>query len=211
MKERPILFSGPMVRAILAGEKTQTRRVCKKAHFPGDVWADAVCPARETGWIAWEGAVQPGEALAAFTQKQYREGFPCPYGQPGDRLWVRETFLCAGHDAQGRFVGAYRADEEDAQKAGDAANPKCRYDTATWRPSIFMPRALSRITLEVVRVRVERVQDISDEDALAEGLTFTHYSPIKQGFHWLWDDINEARGYGWAVNPWVWVIEFKRV
>jgi hypothetical protein len=226
-KERPILFSRAMVRAILDGKKTQTRRVCKEAlMLPGgeqrgrlkaapgaSEWATAVYPARDSGWIAWAPRDDPG--LAEFTKKAYQHGFPCPYGAPGDRLWVRETwatmFYTYGLESTPSECTIYRADHPNATSI------------TGWRPSIHMPRSESRITLEVTGVRVERVQDISEADARAEGLSWVTptwgvpgkaeawHSDPREAFRALWDGINEARGYGWASNPWVWVVEFKPI
>lgn len=128
----------------------------------------------------------------------------CPYGQPGDRLWVRETWAEDGS----RYT--YRATNETW--------------AWHWAPSIFMPRAASRITLEITDVRVERVQDISEEDARAEGVTRELRGPrtypdrhaarshetYRDAYMRLWDALNAKRGCGWAVNPWVWVISFQR-
>lgn len=171
-KERPILFSGEMVRAILDGRKTQTRRVMKH---------------------------QNGAHLAF--QK-------CPHGNPGDCLWVRESFRLSvpAHEGQTGYP-IYRANFKDDPILG------------IWKPSIHMPRWASRITLEITGVRVERVRDISEEDAKAEGwprdqeLFPTVNTSYKANlwFERLWDSINAERGFGWDVNPWVWVLEFKRV
>lgn len=178
MKERPILFSAPMVRAILDGTKTQTRRVIKGLALN---WiADGFCP----------------EFIACAENKL------CPYGQPGDHLWVRETFLGWYNTDDGSFshAAAYRADGyklENGEK---------------WRPSIHMPRAASRITLEITGVRVERLQDISPEDCLAEGIRGEHGNgrcDLTTAYADLWEQIN---GLGsWDANSWVWVVEFKRV
>ena len=200
MKERPILFSGPMVRALLYGTKTQTRRVIKpqpwfmpEAYDHGARWAWAYS---EQAWeaengIVW-GAKFPTEQLA---QRDYFCDH-CPYGAPGDLLWVRETWRVNGNEHDYAIAGSdrvfYRADEDWNDGAG-------------WRPSIFMPRWASRITLEVVSVRVQRLQDISHEDGKAEGLDSL------DGFALLWDRIYEKRGYGWQVNPWVWAVEFRAV
>ena len=184
MKERPILFSGQMVRAILDGRKTMTRRVVDRD------WWD-VCEKGTGGYI---------ECNDSGILK-------CKYGQPEDRLWVRETFvphLCCGMHAEEIH---YRADGES-----------CPIDGTTikrWKPSIFMPRWASRITLEITSVRVERLKDISEADAEAEGVCpngnqFYPKDQYKWAFRDLWDSINSARGYGWDVNPWVWVIEFRR-
>lgn len=198
IKERPILFSGAMVRALLDGSKTQTRREVK---MPPS-WDCFVCADWGGGW--WPYRSDDGES-PTYDNNEIR--LNCPYGQPGDRLWVRETW--APHPDFPACVRrpVYRAD------------PECKYDVPRWRPSIHMPRWASRILLEVVSVRVERLQDISEADAGAEGVlewacrsqgvkdlpTFT-----KTGFFTrLWEQT-----YGpdrWATNPWVWVIEFKRV
>jgi hypothetical protein len=219
IKERGILFSEPMVRAILAGHKTQTRRVCKAA-YQGREWAGAAYPARD-GWpIFW----YPGTSknLHLFTQQMYEKGVPCPYGGPGDRLWVRETWSL--HD-----IGkpAYKA---------DATPDELRF--YRWHPSIHMPRAASRITLEIAEVCVERVQDISEADARAEGVLpnwsgdlagwdpETHgflgvyrgdeddvegyHRTGREAFAELWDTIN-GKTYPWALSPWVWAISFTVV
>lgn len=190
MRERPIIFSGEMVRAILEGRKTQTRRVVKPQP-PLDEW----------------GVSKPWQTDAfEVNGRDYR----CPYGLPGDRLWVRETFSPDYFDAQSRH--AYRADW--TLESGEfVPEPK-------WTPSIHMPRWASRITLEVTDVRVERVQDISNSDIYAEGILPPDpdepgpYDPdegARSAFKDLWWSINAKRGYGWEKNPWVWVVEFKRV
>jgi len=184
-RERPILFSGPMVKAILAGEKTQTRRVitAKGAQSLSIAyWRPAGQPENAGRWVASDGL--PIGHIA------------CPYGAPGDRLWVRETFREA--DVGVRF----RADLGGAD-----------VDPGGWTPSIFMRRRLSRIDLEVTAVRVERLQEITEEDARAEGSSFMPSAApgLRYRFHLGWDSLNEKRGYGWAKNPWVWVVSFKRL
>lgn len=188
MTDRPILFSGEMVRAILEGHKTQTRRVIDfRERFPGDSphsIPDSFAHIDGGGnWVFWSGGDSPG--LAEFTKKAYPngEGFECPYGKPGDTLWVRETWAIdkawdtiKPSDISSYWGGLYY------RATGD--NP-----AGKWRPSIFMPRWASRISLLVKAVRAERVQEISHDT--------------------LWDSINAPRGYGWSVNPWVWVIEFE--
>lgn len=174
-KERPILFSGPMVKAILSGAKTQTRRLIK-ASGPWDVYEG-----RDMDPWPLRG---PGQGARV----------PCPYGFPGDRLWVRETWaLLTG--AGVRVV--YRADGEPRQRFyPDEAIPM------KWAPSIHMPRKYSRLALDVTGVRVERIRDISHADVRAEG--FERRDDLMQ----LWVKLN---GVGtWADNPWVWVVEFKR-
>jgi len=200
MKERPILFSGAMVRAILSGQKTQTRRVVK---------------------------LYPADTVAA----------PCPYGQPGDRLWVRETWqgpIMEGdefenryHDDPAKFQTPeycfYAADGGSAPEFVDVDdNLRC-----CWRPSIHMPRWACRLVLEIVSVRVERLQAISLVDAESEGIIKRRsdvyagdvdWLPVKDGepfrtpveaYRSLWQSINGPES--WQANPWVWVVEFKRV
>lgn len=191
-KERPILFSAPMVRAILAGTKTQTRRVVKP---------------RDLAWMdEHQGLREPCNAER------------CPYGRPGQRLWVRESHWwfkdepdhsCGYYPPKlTREDVEYRADGDDGRKA--------------WRPSIHMPRWASRITLEITGVRVERLRDISEADAIAEGITRDrdgHGWQVEDGRHYsddpresyasLWETINGPGS--WGANPWVWCIAFKRV
>lgn len=227
-KERPILFNGEMVRAILDGRKTQTRRVMKDQppvdiYYPGypqfnaerKEWTFAIEPQIST----WNGVVTTSRR--------------CPYGQPGDRLWVRETWAalrmefdlesgyCDGwEETTPDYVKKYRDDNSNHlfldPPRYDIAYLDC-YDNGAdnveergfrWRPSIHMPRWASRIDLLVKDVRVERVQDISWEDAVSEGIP--DIDPIND-FHYLWDSINAKRGFGWDMNPWVWVVEFERI
>ena len=203
MKERPILFSGEMVRAILEGRKTQTRRVVKPTQS-----TPKVAPLRMEPWIIdgeWQEDDNGAPCWSGFHPDYPGEAkwFSCPYGQPGDRLWVRETW--AQHFGELR----YRADEA----------PDGYYHGAKgWKSSIFMPRAISRITLEITDVRVERVQEISEPDAEAEGITPEFPARAQdisgsdqRAFANLWDSINAKRGYGWDANPWVWVVSFRRV
>lgn len=185
IKERPILFSAPMVRAILDGRKTQTRRIWK--HY------------------------QPMANLDPDTFKR-----ACPYGVPRDHLWVRETF---SKEADGRLV--YRSDKSaiystSGKIRGSLFYLPSDYEPIRWRPSIFMPRWASRITLEIVSVRVERLRDISERDAKAEGVCETcnclDAVIITSTDHYrrLWDSIN-GKTHPWSSNPWVWVIEFRRI
>jgi len=186
MTERPILFSGEMVRAILAGRKTQTRRVIK-------------C----TGLDCLGACGVAGEDMR-FAGRDWVGNsvlLKCPHGQRGSKLWVRETWQ---EDPVGEFGICYKA---------TGHNEKCKVHSHLWRPSIFMPRHASRLTLEITGVRVERVQDISEDDAKAEGVE--PFAPddgrYRIGYAELWDSINAKRGFGWEVNPWAWVLEFKRV
>lgn len=204
VKERPILFSGEMVRAILDGRKTQTRRAVKGRKIPCDKGHDPDLPDQR-----FMSVVQGGRwGFGAFgaTEREALEKCihygGCPYGKPRDRLWVRETWMNSGRMDPRVF---YRADPESG-RLGE------RYQ---WKPSIHMKRVDSRITLEVTGVRVERVQEISPEDAIAEGAMHPEASPAglsaRRVFGELWNSINAKRGFGWDVNPWVWVVEFKRI
>ena len=207
MKERPILFSDAMVRAILDGTKTQTRRVVKLIglrHTDVDAW--------HLDGVQWEAGayIEGNPASMGF----YR----CPYGEPGDRLWVRETWWKGSEDegeAPSRDRGSpveYRADTSvDAPGGWDAEPRTNRPAWARWRPSIHMPRWASRITLELTDVRVQRVRDITDEDARAEGVRATVGGDLahRAEFALLWDFINLNRA-SWASNPWVWALTFKR-
>ncbi len=189
IKERPILFSGPMVRAILAGRKTQTRRIIKPQ--PSQ---------KENGWWKWDGtrpkATRATGSIASNTSPEIWLPFSCPYRYPGDRLWVRETWA---KQLSGKYI--YRADHQDWELADYTA-------TGAWRPSIYMPRAACRILLQITHIRVERLHDISADDARAEGCTDP--GPIAIGeYQTLWEKINGPES--WALNPWVWVITFKPV
>lgn len=222
-RERPIIFSGPMVRAILEGRKSQTRRVLKPQ--PDQ---DASTHWRES-WGVWRNTTtHPGVR------------WRCPYGQPGDRLWVRETWLEFDRDHRhepgprdrlldiGRPVRngvAYRADTDSE---GDAIRKEYGYK---WRPSIHMPRWASRLTLEVTGVRVERVQEISETDARSEGVHPERETRVngrhlavdgypgrleagnlhRIAFVRLWDSIHARLGHPWEANDWVWVVEFRRL
>ena len=233
MTERPILFSAPMVRAILAGTKTQTRRIIKcPAHYQIEEKDDG----KPWPWM--------------YDSERDRDHFmPCPYGEPGTRLWVREAFMHEPADYCWEASVSipcrpastvYRADFPDS-KPGEG-----------WKPSIHMPRNLSRITLEIVDVRVERLQDISEADAIAEGCVARPFpGPWWQGYRrredgelmhqqvvgddppaWMiephkmkhaahldrsarddfrsvWMQINGAES--WEANPWVWCVSFRRV
>ena len=196
MNEKPILFRGPMVRAILEGRMTMTRRVIK--------------PWKRISWPVE--TVQRGYTVT-FSYKAangiWTETMPmvCPYGMPGDRLWVRESW---------RECGSIQMCDDAITPDGLLAGlDRCRYMAdgrwdGPWRPSIYMPRWASRITLEVTAVRVERLNAITAGDAETEGVDASNCCRI-EAFERLWDSINAKRGYGWSVNPWVWVIGFQRV
>lgn len=241
MKERPILFSGEMVRAILEGRKTQTRRIIKpqpphscQYKINGNL-SHALC----YGTGKYENICVPPTP----TSKDHR--LPCRYGKPGDRLWVRETWIHGVEydendmpiftpEGNYQYKTWYRAtdyelvwhDEDDGH-----CDPK-------WKPSIHMPRSASRILLEITAIRIERLQDISDDAAEAEGIEgwnvptggddyqdywrnylmtqrqekqgYPHFEgDMLASFKSLWESINGPES--WAKNPWVWVIEFKKV
>ncbi len=214
MKEHPILFKGEMVTAILEGRKTQTRRLIKPQPF-------------STADGSWHIELNP--RVGFNSQRTLRNMLPyhCPHGQPGDRLWVKETWaiicnaalpLCSCETDEERKVNhyvEYRADTgnpypgewpEDEAKGNDEA-PK-------WKSSMFMPRWASRITLEIVNVRVERLQDIDNHESWKEGIQefgkwIENEGVARDEYARLWNRINGAGS--WEENPWVWVVEFKRV
>ena len=213
MSEKPILFSGPMVRALLEGRKTQTRRVVKKA--PSDWEPEELCATNSEGHQTIGHSGLWGDAADPTTDSAIR----CPFGIPGDQLWVKETHYIdtpfvnvpkekpEGFDMRDVY---YRADGECCQQI-----PECQcFDVGKpkWRPSIFTNRWLSRIQLKVTDVRAERLNEISEEDALADGGWRysnwpVHKSPVSS-FCNLWDSIN-ADKHPWESNPWVWVVEFR--
>ncbi|OEC58370.1 hypothetical protein [Pseudomonas sp. AP42] len=212
IKERPILFSAPMVRAILEGRKTVTRRAIKvQPHI--DVSGN-FCVGNSS--YGQDGYGKP-------VTKHFVNGC-CPYGKPGDRLWVRETWARVGNDDPGylTFGATYPSClPPELENIPPASQIR-------WKPSIHMFRRDSRILLEITDVRVERLQDISEEQALAEGI-IPH---VRGGWHWhqhdpsnvddwhqfgfkspafAFQDLWIGTGGDWDANPWVWVVEFKRV
>lgn len=222
MKERPILFSGPMVKAILAGRKTQTRRVVE----PLPSWqVHSVCDPN--------GAADPWAVWFHYPDTD-RVGHlrVCPYGVPGDRLWVKETcFIWArwcknGFTKSGRQRWRFKVENPhtvvfDPNHPQVATRKTPRETCMYWRrPSIFMPRWASRLTLEITDVRVQRLQEISASDVLAEGVDNGKSNPAmgvrwenmqRMAFEELWDSINAKRGHGWEKNDWVWALTFGRV
>lgn len=202
MKERPILFGGGMIRAILAGVKTQTRRVLAVQPPRDDYQLFEIYSSTEKrteGKLHWALLNEGGYGFDA-TDSRY---FSCPYGKPGDMLWVREAWGVCPH------CGTVNWKQEEASRRLCGCR-ECMGEIGRWRPSIHMFREYSRITLEIVHVRVERVQEITPDDIAAEGLPRLGYSSLDSWIE-LWDSINAQRGYGWDVNPWVWVVEFRRV
>lgn len=238
--EHPILFTGPMIRAILEGRKTQTRRVILPQ--PDNPNTFGISPIWGSGVPKFSDDIRLRDKFcihAAFNENGQRvdRWLPCPYGQPGDHLWVRETHSIVP-------ATAYRASrEENDDTIPHVVSPDGKdwavfregwtRSAPDWRPSIHMPRWASRLTLEVVNIRVERVRDISEQDAIAEGVEIatspedrvyrlTRGNPMWLGyggalpcvsaqdsFSTLWDSINAKRGHSWESNCWVWVVEFK--
>lgn len=203
VKERPILFSPEMVRAILDGRKTMTRRIVK---LPD--WATC-CDGRGRDVVPhWpDNGAHPlfGECYLRFSYCKLCGSMGsrvhCPF-EVGGLLWVREAWgYKTFTDARNKQV-IYRADTVGTRQES----------TLRWRPSIHMPRWASRITLEVTGVRVQRVQGNDEWDVRSEGLRRSEDGPnLRASFRRLWNDINAKRGYGWDANPWVWVVEFKRI
>lgn len=229
MKSRPILFSAPMVRAILEGRKTQTRRVVKiKDHslpLARGFWMDpdGKCVDKDGPRYSFGHRV-PGDPGNMYVH----ERVTCPYGLPGDRMWVRETWgvwaWSDGYTLNEHIE--YRADRQDGRIPDGVSR---------WRPSIHMPRKHSRITLEITGIRVDRLQEISEEDAMAEGvdrdpepldpddqedprevgypsasaLAMAEATMHRRLFSSLWERIHGAGS--WDANPWVWIVEFRRV
>lgn len=214
MKETGLMFKAPLVRAILSGQKTQTRRVVKGVkHFPdwgsavgmvGGAWrygSPAALGLAERG-DHWSVTLDDDHLKRMCTQEAYGwgAGAGCPMGQPGDRIYVRETF--AQHP---QFADlAYRAEGEEFEDSDGALwVPK-------WTPAIHMPRKLARIWLEVTGVRVERLQSISRGDAMAEGCPVPNMADGADPRDWF-AEVWKSTGGNWVSNPWVWVIDFKRI
>jgi hypothetical protein len=214
MKERPILFSAPMVRAILEGRKSQTRRVIDpQPDIPH--WMSLI-------------EMEPKNGLARFRKvapdwpDDSRDDIYCQYGKPGDRLWVRETWKT---DREYDPWAPCQIDSGAsiffmADQCAHRINHRFECGPHEWgktRSSIHMPRWASRITLEITGIRVERLQNISAADVAAEGVepedgkTYPAIGIHTAAYMELWDAINAKRGHPWESNPWVWVIEFRRI
>jgi len=187
MKAHPIIFNDEMVRAILADKKTQTRRVVKPALWPILDESNYV-----NGW--------PSLDMLDFE-------IPCPFGRVGSELWVKETWAyCDEIEHYNQLLG------EDRRALYRATDPD--YWVRRWRPSRFMPRCASRITLEITGIRVEKLQAITANDINAEGYPYQMDQGGPVGLLWymgLWDSINAKRGYGWDTNCWCWVLEFRKM
>ena len=216
MKERPVIFNGEMVRAILAGRKTQTRRVMKVQ--PPEGWwplnsfgvEDPIARTYTKAVVDRHGYMQAGPQVFGVADETW--GAVSPFGQQGDRLWVRETHRevgysecgCSDHCECKKGGYAYRADGFDGEEK--------------WTPSIHMPRSACRLLLEITDVRVERLNDINEQDAIAEGMddgsspaaiAAGWFEKPSRAFRRLWERIYGQES--WDSNPWVWVVEFKQV
>lgn len=231
MRELPILFSEPMVRAISLSRKSQTRRPMRPQPFHDD-----------RGLLWWHWSQHAGSARDRPVGAPSDEWLArCPYGEPGDQLWVRETFVAFGrwetrfNAKKGRdewhFVDMTLDTGRQYRYGGDLPNAQRAGATPTWwrRPAIFMPRAASRTQLKVISARIERLQAISEPDATAEGvMPYAIYGgkvaswkggpefpaahdTARGAYRDLWDSLNAERGLSWAANPWVWVVEFRRM
>ena len=202
---KPILFNTAMIQAIIRREKTQTRRIMK------------VQPTKPTHQITTCMSTTGKNSQVGKHRWATVEGlnitdsddvyFSCPYGEVDDLLWVRETWAAPFNEddvkpskLNNQLYVWYRANNHNKSEV---------YLRGKWRPSIFMPRWACRIVLKIDKVRVERIRDISEEDAKAEGVPATLRESYASGFERLWDSINFKRGYGWDKNPWVWVVDFS--
>jgi hypothetical protein len=231
MRERPILFSTPMVQAIIAGRKTVTRRVLKpQPDLDGG-------PPLATGWFHPETA-DGGPGPHTFGVYGVDWHVRCPYGAPNDQLWCREAWTA--RDARGDWAPSVRDVDQERDEILYRADIEGTHAPSPlrWLSPLYMPRWASRITLEVVSVRVERLQEITEEDARAEGLDWVSPQPFgerwddddredprevgyavvgessgfaRDNFRRLWDQINGKPGKRWEDDPWVWRVEFRRV
>ena len=233
-KERPILFSGPMVRAILENRKTQTRRVIKPQPLIDP--RDGCWYPKPPDQLTMTARDPKRRCLHYANDAHFRRGMPfdfSPYGQPCDTLWVKQGFRAhrLGGDPGGETFGVKGSGVGIEYR--DTPGHGCNFDRPDWREafrherwrsSLMMPRWASCVSLLITDVRVQRVQDISEEDAIAEGLEahsddgVMYYGPFDRGhcdprtaFRNLWDSINEQRGFGWGANPFVWAITFEVV
>jgi len=203
MNEKPILFSAPMVRAILTDQKTETRRII--APQPGEEWngLEIRCHFYNPTAIDRHGEEYPGEEIFGFADTD--SGWKCPYGAPGDRLWIREGFCYVQGDGRDADFGIkYLSDDTIIWWRDNAGEMNYPIDQRK-RPSIFMPRKFSRITLEILNIEVKRLQNMILPDYNAEGFG------IALEFTVLWNRIHRKDRWTWDKNPWVWIIQFKRI
>lgn len=199
-RERPIIFTGDSVRAILEGRKTQTRRVIKLDRdglLSRNGYFIELHPTCGPIWHPYSGSgvqAAPKDVVSKF----------CPYGIPGEKLWVRETWR----------PGRLKSDPPIYRERAECGMIATNSQLVIWRSPIHMPRSASRITLELTNVRVQRLEEISEEDAQAEGMIGSPLNEkqwYRENFEETWNSVNAKRGYGWDTNAWVWVITFKRI
>lgn len=230
-KEKPILFNSEMVKAVLSGRKTQTRRVIKPQPINenNQIYSSGLIGPELYEPVIYnkQGEMVAGEEIFGVYTDDGDWGWKCPYGQVGDRLWVRETLLWESYASNDITDLAYKADDSEVdgemprdwippqnnieshfESGGNIPDGGFYYHTGQVN-SIFMPRWASRINLEITDIRVERVRDINPLSSLAEGCKWEKGNGPSVNFKKLWNSIYEKRGYGWGVNPWVWVVEFK--
>lgn len=217
MKERPILFSAPMVLAILEGRKTQTRRITRRQPF--EDCGEIVCSNYHPTIIDRHGEEAPGDETYGAYSLCGDWACKSPYGKPGDRLWVKETWqetdmpdgtpIIAYRAGGYQFIGAKESGEHFLIGTDESRNKE--YVAHKWKPSIFMPKWASRVQLEITGVRLERLQKLTRGDAMNEGCPFPNINRLDplEWYRTLWGEINGAES--WAANPWVWVIDFRRV
>lgn len=230
VNEHPILFRPEMVRAILAGHKTQTRRVIKFKHWselPVHSMVEHFMPYNDSpkNWCCWSADHIVDTPISARAAIYVESGIMCPYGFVGDRLWVKETFQVAepSGSVEDEWIGDDltevdgRLPKEKPENLGSWWNVYYSADDPElcnwWRPSIYMPRWASRINLLIDMIRVERLQDISELECEAE-IGVEHHAlenDALPAFKILWDSINAKLGHGWETNPWVWQIIFHRI
>lgn len=218
MKETGLMFKAPLVRAILADQKTQTRRIIKDQPFDRS-WAR-----RDHSFHYLAGRAANGDEVDGFFVSSASSGgvwtAKSPYGQPGDRIYVRETFV-QGYKADPATGALRKWDEEGndvpmttwyrATDGGISWSDDDGWETnLPWKPAIHMPKSLARIWLEITGVRVERLQSISRGDAMAEGCPFPNMADGPDPREWF-SEVWKSTGGDWAANPWVWVYDFKRV
>ena len=225
VKERPIIFNSEMVKAILDGSKTQSRRVLKPQPDlgldPFESYSHIEVGHYHPTEIDKNGEEYPGDEIFGAYTDDGEWGWRCPFGEVGDRLWVRETHYCYGKWWKNGITqtGLQRwRFHPIGQQVAYLDNPptvilKGKSESEGWykRPSIFMPRWASRILLEITDIRVERLGKITLADIYKEGIDknpFTHWTSHQRKFEELWNSPKTKRGYSWEVNPWVWVISF---